>query len=102
MKKEEFKPGKYTQEELEKILNRQRVRVLSKFVDKNYTDNPDYIDKIEWFMNGNIREEIIAGLDDEFKILRDDPDDKDIANMIDEKVIKFINKLYPQKNFNEK
>lgn len=89
------KDTKYTHEELEAMFNKQRVRVLGKYVDKNFTSNPDFIDKIEWFMNGNIKVEIIEALDKEFSILRDDPNDKGIEKMIDEKVEKFIQELYP-------
>jgi len=77
------------------MFNKQRVRVLSKYVDKNFTSNPDFIDKIEWFMNGNIKNDIIEALDKEFDILKDDPDDVHIAKMLDEKVEKFIQELYP-------
>lgn len=84
----------YTQEEVEEIFNKQRVRILSKYVDKHYILNPEFIIKIENFMDGNIKSEIFEGLDNEFNILRDDPNDENITKMIDDKVEKFIADLY--------
>lgn len=86
---------KYTYEELEAMFNKQRIKILAKYVEKHFTENPDFIDKIEWFMNGNIKIEIIQALDKEFNILRDDPDDKHIEKMLNDKVEKFIQELYP-------
>ena len=86
---------KYSYEELEAMFNKQRVKVLAKYVDKHFTSNPEFIDKIEWFMNGNIKNEIIEALDKEFDILRDDPNDVLIEKMLNEKVEKFIQELYP-------
>ena len=85
-KKKSFKPGDLSKKEIDELLNRQRIRILAKYVDKHYTENPDFIDKVEWFMNGNIKREIIEGLDSEYSILRDDPDDENIGKMIEEKV----------------
>jgi len=88
------KNNKYTHEQLEAMFNKQRVKVLAKYVDKHFTSNPEFIDKIEWFMNGNIKNEILEGLDMEFDILKDDPNDVYIENMLDGKVQKFIEELY--------
>ena len=86
---------KYTDEELETLFNKQRVKVLAKYVEKHFTSNPDFVDKLEWFMDGNIKAEIISALDREFDILRDDPDDVLIEKMLNKKVEKFIQELYP-------
>lgn len=85
---------KYSYDELEAMFNKQRVKVLAKYVDKHFTSNPEFIEKIEWFMDGNIKNEILDGLDKEFDILKDDPNDVYIKNMLDEKVQKFIEELY--------
>jgi len=86
---------KYTDEELETMFNKQRVKVLSKYIDKHFTSNPDFKDKVEFFMSGNIKNEIVTALDQEFSILRDDPNDIDIEKMLNDKLEKFIQELYP-------
>jgi len=95
MKKKTFdKNNRPSDEELEAMFNKQRVKVLAKYVDKHFTSNTDFIDKLEWFMGGNIKIEIIKALDAEFDILRDDPDDTHIEKMLNDKVEKFIAELY--------
>jgi len=86
---------KYNRSDWEDKLSRHRVNILSKFVDRNFIYNPAYRKKVESFMVGNIKAEIMEALDVEYSVLKDDPNDEYILSMVNEKVENFIQKLYP-------
>ena len=78
---------------LKTLLKEHRFAVLERYVDKHFMTMDCYVDKIELFMNGLIRFDIMDALDDEFHILRDSKSIEEIDDMVEAKIIKFINEV---------
>ena len=94
MPKKKFKISELTDEQRLELLSKTRIRVLSKYINKHYLKNDKWMDKIGASLNGIIRYEIIRGLDEEFDILRDDPDDPLIIQLVNDKTELIICELF--------
>ena len=77
-----------------RLLSKRRIQVLSKYINKHYLKNEKWMMMVGTSLNGIIKYEIIKGLDEEFDILRDDPDDPLIIDLINEKTELIIKELY--------
>jgi len=80
--------------DIEVFIRNHRMRVLSKFIDKNFTNNEEFQNTVKRIMRGTIRVQIVDALDKEFSILRDDADDNDIEKLVNDKIENFIKDLY--------
>jgi hypothetical protein len=93
MKNKRFKINELSQAQKEQLLSKHRIKVLAKYIEKNYLDNKIWNDRAGKNLRLIIHMEIIRGLNDEFDILRDDPMDPLIVDVIDEKTKKIIEEL---------
>ena len=94
MKKRTFKSGDLTNEELNKMVNKHLVNQLVKFINNNYLQNKEFKDIAREDLHMIISKELLRGLDEEFSILRDDPNDPHILNLINDKTVEIIKELY--------
>lgn len=62
--------------------------------------NSEWLTMVGISLNAIIRYEIIKGLDKEFDILRDDPNDPLIIKLIDDKTELIIKELYKERGNN--
>lgn len=90
MKNKRFRAGSLTDKEKEDLLSKHRIKVLAKYIKKNYLNNEVWSDRAGKNLTLIIHMEIIRGLNDEFEFLRDDPMDPLIVELIDEKTQKII------------
>lgn len=94
MTNKKFKLSDLTDEQRLELLSKTRIRALSRYINKNYLKNEKWLVMVGTSLNVIIKYEIIKGLDEEFDILRDDPDDPLIIDLIDEKTELIIKELY--------
>ena len=94
MAKKKFKLSELTDEERLELLSKRRIQVLSKYISKHYINNDKWMDTAGSELDLVIHFEIIKGLDKEFEILRDDPNDPLILDLIREKTELIINEIY--------
>ena len=94
MKDKKFRLIDLTDEDRLELLSKRRIQVLSKFINKHYLMNNEWLTMVGISLNAIIRDEILKGLDKEFDILRDDPNDPLIIKLIDDKTELIIKELY--------
>lgn len=100
MSGKKFRITDLTDEERLELLSKRRIQVLSKFINKHYLMNDEWLTMVGISLNAIIRYEIIKGLDKEFDILRDDPHDPLIIKLIDDKTELIIKELYKERGNN--
>jgi len=94
MSKRRIKLSELSQEERSNLFNKHRVKVLTKYVNKNYLNDERFRYKATKELELVINDELMRGLDEEFCILRDDPNDPLIEEMIREKTQEIIKEIY--------
>jgi hypothetical protein len=73
------------------FLNKQMIRVLENYIDREYVHNPKYLIKQSILNSGTIHDDIYAGLYNQYSIIRGE---EIIAELVDKKVMKIIKRLY--------
>jgi hypothetical protein len=94
MAKKKFKISELSDEARMELLSQRRIRVLSKYINKHYLENDKWLTVIGASLKAIIKYEILKGLDEEFDILRDDPEDPLIIELVREKTELIIEQLY--------
>jgi hypothetical protein len=95
MKKKEFNLGNDDdRKELYELLNKHRLNQLKKFINKRFINNDEFNNEIASGSIIKIKDRIIEELDSEFKILRDDPNDITVDNLVNGFVKSLIKELY--------
>lgn len=94
MKEKKFRITDLTDEDRLELLSKRRIQVLSRFINKRYLMNGEWLTMVGTTLDAIIRYEIVKGLDKEFDILRDDPNDPLIIKLIDDKTELIIKELY--------
>lgn len=94
MKKKTFKTGELTDEDFDNMVNKHRVKHLVKFINKNYLRNKDFKDIARDNLHIVVSEELLRGLDEEYSILRDDPNDPHILKLVNDKTVEIIKQIY--------
>lgn len=94
MKKRKIKITDLTDEQRLELLSKRRIKVLSKYINKHYLKNEKWMKLVGTSLSAIIKYEIVKGLDEEFDILRDDPDDPLILELVEEKTQLIIQELY--------
>jgi hypothetical protein len=94
MKKKQINLKDITKEDLDKMFNKHRVKRLAKFINKHYLKNNDFKESAGSDLHMIVSNEILKGLDEEFSILRDDPDDPNIKKLINDKTVEIIKEIY--------
>ena len=102
MKKKRLKISEMTDEQRLELLSQRRIKVLAKYIRKHYANNEDWIEEAKTKLDLIVHYEIIKGLDEEFDILRDDPNDPLILDLIDEQTALIIEELLNFKVSNRK
>ena len=98
MGKKRFRITDLTDEERLELLSKRRIQVLSKYINKHYLKNDKWLARVGTSLNAIIKYEIVKGLDKEFDILRDDPDDPLIIELIREKTELILQEIYKENN----
>jgi hypothetical protein len=99
MRNRKFKISDINDEDRARILSKHRIRVLAKYINKNYLNNEKWTDRAGKNLTIIIHMEIMRGLHDEFEILRDDPMDPLIIDLIDKKTKEIIKLLKDKPKF---
>jgi len=100
MKKgKKFNIDELSRKDKERLLSKHRIRVLAKYIERNYIQNEVWGDRAGKNLTLIIHMEIIRGLNDEFEFLRDDPMDPLIVDLIDKKTKKIVKLLKDKPKF---
>jgi hypothetical protein len=94
MSKRRLRLSQLSQEERNKLFNKHRVKVLAKYINKNYLNDNKFKYRATSELELIINDEIIKGLDEEFSILRDNPNDPLIDILIRDKTQEIIREIY--------
>lgn len=94
MKSKRIKVSEITDEEFNKMANKHRIKSLIKYINKHYLKNPEFKDIAREDLQMIVSKELLRGLDEEFSILRDDPNDPHILKLINDKTVEIIKELY--------
>lgn len=94
MSKRKLKLKDLSQKERNDLIGKHRVNVLSKYINKNYLNNDRFKSKATKELDLIINTEILKGLDEEFSVLRDDPNDPLIKELINKKTEEIIKEIY--------
>lgn len=84
-----------SEKEILDLFNQHRMKLLSKFIDRKFINNEDFLENMRKLMDGSMRHQIFQALDQEYQILRDDANDENIIKLVEAKVSEIIEKLYP-------
>ncbi len=90
----DFNKMSIDEDSMNEMFDKHRVKILTKFINKNYAKNETFKKKAGNELTLSIYEEIITGLDKEFKILRDDSEDKNINELIRKKTWELVQSIY--------
>lgn len=93
-KNKKIKLSDLSKEERMNLVDKHRVKVLAKYINKHYLNNKKFLKKAGNELELIIHYELLKGLDAEFAILRDDPDDPLILELIREKTHEIIKEIY--------
>lgn len=94
MPRKRIKLSKLSLEEIDNLMNKHRVRILSKFINENYLNNDKFKYKATNELELVINNELIKGLDEEFCVIEDDPNDPLIKELINQKTLEIIKEIY--------
>jgi hypothetical protein len=93
-KKRRLKLSELTQEQRNNLFNKHRIKVLAKYINRNYLNDDRFKYKATSELELVINNEIIKGLDEEFCILTDDPNDPLIKELVRDKTEEIIKEIY--------
>ncbi len=94
MSEKRIKLSKLSLEEIDDIMNKHRVRILAKYINENYLNNEKFKYKATNELELVINNELIKGLDKEFCVIEDDPNDPLIKELINQKTLEIIKEIY--------
>lgn len=87
------------------VINGHRLRVLSRHIDRKFTNNDKFKKGIKEMLGDEpnlvqlgaiIKLAIVNEIDMEFAVLRDDPDDEMIYNLVDGRTRTILSDIYPE------
>jgi hypothetical protein len=84
-----------SEERLLELFKSHRINVLSRFIDKHFLSNDEFISESTQFMDGKIKVRIISELDKEFQVLKSVNSTEMANELLNKKLLNFIKKLYP-------
>ena len=94
MSKRRLKLSELSKDERKTLVNNHRIKVLAKYINKNYLNDNKFKHKATNELELIISDGLLKGLDNEFDILTDDPNDPLIKELIRDKTEEIIKEIY--------